>query len=430
VLGDSIGAGRAHLVAVLAVVGALAVLAGVPACVLRLVAAARRHRHRVTPAAGVFGVVWVLCAATGLPVAGAAAAGLTVTEVGVLRADVADARAFSHQIAADPYAAPAAADPASLVAGLAGKDVLLVFVESYGRVAVQDTSYSRGIDRVLARSNQQLAGDGYAIRSSFLTSPTFGAGSWLAHATLQSGLWVNSQRRYRQLLGTHRMTLTSLFGAAGWRTVFDVPADTKDWPEGKRFYGFDQYADSRTVGYRGPRFGYAPVPDQYTLDHLARTWLTPVPGRRPVMAEVDLVSSHHPWAPLPRLVPWDQVGDGSVYDTQPQTPTSTEVFADPERVKQMYGRSIQHTWQVLTGFLARSRDPNLVVVVLGDHQPHGYVSGAHPGHDVPVSVITRDAAVVHRIAGWGWQPRLQPGPDAAVWRMDTFRDRFLAVFGR
>ena len=33
---------------------------------------------------------------------------------------------------------------------------------------------------------------------------------------------------------------------AGWRTVFDVPANTQDWPEGAAFYRFDQLYDSRT----------------------------------------------------------------------------------------------------------------------------------------------------------------------------------------
>ena len=240
-------------------------------------------------------------------------------------------------------------------------------------------------------------------------------------------MWVDSQRRYRQLLGAHRATLTSLFGAAGWHTVFDVPADTEDWPQGKAFYDFEQYADSRNVGYAGPKFGYAPVPDQYTLAWLQRSLLSPRDRTR-VFAEVDLVSSHHPWTPLPRMVRWDQVGDGSVYRTMPQTPTAQEVFRDPATVRTMYGRSIEYTWQALTSFLLSHPDPDLVVIVVGDHQPHSYVSGPDPGHDVPISLITRDPAVMAQIASWNWQSGLQPQPDAPVWRMDLFRDRFLAAF--
>jgi hypothetical protein len=266
------------------------------------------------------------------------------------------------------------------------------------------------------------------LRSAFLTSPTFGAGSWLAHSTLQSGLWVKGQQRYDQLLSTRRLTLSGAFHRAGWRTVLDVPADGGAWPEGQRFYRIDAMRDSRDVGYRGPQFGYAPVPDQYTLDWFARHELTPGPRRR-VMAEIDLVSSHHPWAPLPHLVPWDRLGDGSIFDGMPQRgQTAAEVLGNTERVQSAYGRSVEYTLRTVVQLLQRSADRNLVVVMLGDHQPHHYVSGPAPGYDVPVSVIARDPAVVRRIAGWGWQPGLRPAPDAPVWRMDAFRNRFLRAF--
>jgi phosphatidylglycerophosphate synthase len=432
VLGDSIGVGWARAVAVLAALVTVAVLVGVPLAMVRLVRVAAGRRRFSLTAATAFGTAWVLAFATGVqavqgaPVASTSAATLTVDEVQLVRADLADAREFSREIDTDRYAG---VDPTQALAGLRGKDVLLVFVESYGRVAVQDTSYAPGIAEVLDRGTADLAAAGYHSQSAFLTSPTFGAGSWLAHASLQSGLWVDSQRRYRQLLGADRMTLTSLFGEAGWRTVFDVPANTEDWPEGEEFYGFDRYYDSRNVDYDGPEFGYAPIPDQYTLLDFWRRELDPA-ARPPVMAEIDLISSHHPWTPLPHLVPWEAVGDGSVFDGMPeQGESSDEVFRDPEAVKRVYGESIEYSWQALTSFLTTYDDPNLVLVVLGDHQPHGYVSGEHVGHDVPVTVIAHDRSVMDRIAGWGWQDGLRPAPDAPVWRMDTFRDRFLAAFG-
>jgi hypothetical protein len=43
-------------------------------------------------------------------------------------------------------------------------------------------------------------------------------------------------------------------------------------------------------------------------------------------------------------------------------------------------------------------------------------------------VIAQDRAVMDRVSGWGWDDGLRPGPDATVWRMDAFRDRFLAAF--
>jgi hypothetical protein len=48
---------------------------------------------------------------------------------------------------------------------------------------------------------------------------------------------------------------------------------------------------------------------------------------------------------------------------------------------------------------------------------------------VPISVIARDPKVMDRIAGWRWQDGLRPSPQAPVWPMDAFRDRFLGAFG-
>ena len=380
----------------------------------------------------VLGVVWAVCAlagiqvASGSEVASTSAADLAYGQVHQLRADLADREVFARQIEHDDLAAA----PGALgLEGLRGKDVLVVFVESYGRSAVEGSSYAPGVDAVLDDGSRRLSAAGFQVRSAFLTSPTFGAASWLAHSTLQSGLWVDSQQRYNQLFTHDRLTLTRAFGDAGWRTVFNDPAITHDWPEGRRFYGFDQSYDSRNVGYRGPKFGYAPMPDQYTLEALTRNELTPDPDRPRVMGEIDLVSSHHPWTPLPHLVPWDSLGDGSVFDGMPdQGESEATVYRDPDKVRALYGQSIEYTMGALTSWLERNPDPNLVLVVLGDHQPHHYVSGGSPGHDVPVSVIARDPAVTARIADWGWQDGLRPAHGAPVWRMDRFRDRFLTAF--
>ncbi|WP_395655957.1 CDP-alcohol phosphatidyltransferase family protein [Nocardioides sp.] len=411
VLGDSIGVTAARATAVAAVVVVLAVLVVVPLATVRVTGTAGRHRRGAALLAGVLALAGLV------QVGSTNAAVLAVDEVTQVRADLADRREFARQIAADPWAG---VPRDRLLQRLHGTDVLIVFVESYGRVAVQDSSFSPGVDRVLDDGSRRLHRAGYAVRSGFLTSPTFGAASWLAHSTTQSGLWVDSQRRYDQLLGADRLTLTSAFSQAGWRTVFDVPADTRDWPEGEDFYGFDRIYDSRDVGYAGPQFGYALVPDQYTLSAFQRLELDPA-DRAPVMAEIDLVSSHHPWAPSPDPVPWDQVGDGSVFATTGTQPDSSDV-------RTLYGQSVEYTMGTLVSWLETQPDRDLVLLVLGDHQPHSYVTGADPGHDVPVSVIATDPTVVQRFAGRQWEPGLRPSPDAPVWPMSAIRDRFLSAF--
>ena len=315
-----------------------------------------------------------------------------------------------------------------MLAGLRGKDVLVVFVESYGRVALTDPVLADGVGGVLDAGTTRLGAAGFTSTSAWLTSPTFGALSWLAHATLQTGLWVDSQDRYDLLVRSPRLSLTRLFAAAGWRTVASVPANTEDWPEGA-FFGFDHVYDSRNVGYRGPRFGYPTMPDQFTLEAFWRLELAE-PDRRPVMAEIDLISSHAPWSRTPHMVDRALVGDGSVFVGMPdQLPSEPQIWTSPERIRRAYGDAVEYSLQCVVDFVADHGHDDLVVVVVGDHQPATVVSGTAAGHDVPVTVIARDPEVLDRIDSWGWEQGLRPGGDAPVVRMDEFRDAFLAAYG-
>jgi phosphatidylglycerophosphate synthase len=430
VLRDSIGAAATDVLLVLAVLALALLVTAVTASVVRVSTVTARHRRRSAAGVAVLGLAWALSAALslqllpGAPIASANTAGLAAAQVRNAQAAVRDQQRFQASTS-DPYADIPAAQ---LLTGLRGKDVLVVFVESYGQVAVQGTTFSSDVDAVLRSGTAALTEAGYSARSAFLDSPTFGGISWLAHSTLQSGLWIANQQRYDHILGTDRLTLAGAFGRAGWRTVADIPSDNLDWPQGRSFYHYDQIYDSRNVGYRGPTFSYSRMPDQYTLAAFQRLELTP--GHRPVMAEIDLSSSHTPWTPLPSMVPWEQVGDGSIFEPMPAQGLPPKVaWQDREAVRQLYGQSVQYSMQALVSWVTGLHDDNLVVVLLGDHQPSTTVSGAGANHEVPISLVASDPAVLDRISAWRWQEGLLPGPDAPVWRMDAFRNRFLDAFG-
>ena len=249
-----------------------------------------------------------------------------------------------------------------------GKDVIIVFVESYGQVAVRGTSFSPGIDAVLRQRTASLARAGWSTQSAWLTSPGFGGISQLAHSTLQSGLWVDSTQRYGELVASQRFTLSDAFDKAGWHTVSDDPADDPNWRPGTSFYHYDQIYNKDNVGYRGPTFNFPSTPDQYTLSKFQQLELAP--GHKPVMAQIDLESSHIPWAPLASMVPWNKVGNGSIFDPQPaRSETAPTVWRNANTVRQCFGRSIQYSMNVLTSWVTELNDPNLVLILLGDHQP-------------------------------------------------------------
>ena len=428
----SIGAPTANLVIVGTVVLTVAAFVLMTLAVRRLTRVAAGHPRGSLQAVTALGVVWVLCWGFGAhlvshtPVASTSAASLVVDQVGALRAGIEDQGVFAREISHDRFRDTPGGQ---LLTGLRGKDVILAFVESYGEVAVQGSSISPGIDAVLDKGTNRLREAGFSSRSAFLTSPTFGGISWLAHSTLHSGLWVDTPRRYDQLVKTDRFTLSKAFKRAGRRTVDVVPSNDRAWPEGSSFYRFDKVYDRRNVGYEGSPFAYASMPDQYVLSALQRLELAKA-HRRPVFAEVDLVSSHTPWTSVPRLIDWRLVGNGSVFNSISVDETAKDaLWSDLARVRAAYGRSIEYVLNTLVSFVQRYGHRRLVLLVVGDHQPWTIVSGQGASYDVPISVIAHDPAVLRRIAGWGWNDGLRPDPQAPVWPMSAFRDRFLSAFG-
>ena len=431
VVRDAIGATLTNVVLVAVWIGVALVVVIITAATIHLTAVAARHRRGAVRGLAAVTAFWGLSAALslqfspGFPVASTSATALTVSQVQAYQAGLSDPRVFTASTrSADPEATIPASD---LLTGLRGKDVLFVFVESYGQVAVQGSSFSPGIDTVLRQQNAMLTQAGWSTQSAWLTSPTYGGISWLAHSTLQSGLWVDSQQRYNELIASQRFTLSDAFDKAGWHTVADDPTDSPNWKPGTTFYHYDKIYDRFNVGYKGPTFSYSPMPDQYTFAAFQRNVLTP--GHKPVMAEIDTTSSHIPWAPLPTMLPWSKVGNGSVYDAQhAQSESATTVWRNANTVKQFYGQSIQYSLTALTSWVTELNDPNLVLIFMGDHQPHTIVSGYGATHEVPVSIVTRAPSVLKQMSSWHWQNGLLPNLGAPVEPMDAFRDQFLNTF--
>ena len=425
-----VGGTETKLIEVGAVLGTVVLAVLLTLAMLRLTRVAADNRRWALRTVTGLGAVWALCWVFGAqlishtPIASTLSAGLVVNEVNALRADIHDRGVFAAEIKHDPIAST----PTNrLLTALRGKDVLLVFVEAYGQQAVQGRSFSPEVDAALAEGNKRLASAGFSARSAFLNSATYGGISWLAHSSLQAGLWVDNQDRYNQLISAKRFTLADAFKRAGWRTVDDDPSNDRPWPQGKAFYHCDQIYNRYQVGYHGPTFTYASMPDQYIFAALQRLELSKT-NRKPLFAEVDTVSSHMPWNRIPEQIPWNEVGNGSIYNRIPMDHETGAFWSNPPRVQAAYGRSIVYSLNTLTSFVQHYGDKNLVMIVLGDHQPLPIVSGQNSNHNVPISIIAHDPSVLKQIGSWGWSPGLKPKPNAPVWPMSAFRNRFLTAF--
>jgi hypothetical protein len=319
-------------------------------------------------------------------------------------------------------AALAQPEPQGDLAALAGRDVFLVFVESYGAAVLDEPAYRAAVAPALEDFAAAARKAGYGIRSSRLVSPVFGGGSWLAHGTLASGLKLDPFLD-RLLIETPRHTLGRDFAAAGHHPVAVMPGIKKPWPEA-RFWGFERTYFAPDLAYSGPEFGWFDIPDQFTLARFAERELGP--GHAPLFAEIVLVSSHTPFAPVPPYVAdWRDAGP---YKSVSQAEWR-RIYREPDwaHLDRPYVASIVYDLQTLSGWLAQVPGDGLVII-LGDHQPPGIVSGATSPWTVPVHVLSRDPALLAPFARQGYTEGALPPHAGEVKGMESFLGEFLADF--
>ncbi|MFF3910113.1 sulfatase-like hydrolase/transferase [Streptomyces sp. NPDC001848] len=435
-LQDTLGGAGAlgALVAALAIVALVLTVSALS--VVRLSNVMARHRLTTTRTVLVLSMVWMTCTVLGLQYGGVPlAAERTVTMLQVrsdlIRQTIRDERDFAKTERADAFGATPGSQ---LVPDLRGKDMIFTFIESYGRSAIEDPVEGPGVDATLDAQTKALAQAGFHAKSGWLTSATYGGSSWLGHSTTMSGLWINNQNRYRTVTqggaGDH-LTLTKAFKKTGdFDTVGIMPGVQKGWPEAK-WYGLDQVYNAFQLGYKGPKFSWSTMPDQYTLEQFQKLVHSKQPADgKSRMSFLILTSSHTPWAPIPKMVPWDKLGDGSIFDSIEKAghePSYT--YTSDLHSKQEYGKSVQYTVTALTEWLQRYGKDDTVLVFLGDHQANAHVSGNNASHDVPVSIVAKDPKVLEKVASWGWTDGLRPAHDAPVWKMSAFRDKFLTAYG-
>ncbi len=308
-------------------------------------------------------------------------------------------------------------------------DVLLMFAESYGAVSFDLPPVAAALAAPRARLAQVLADSGRGVVSARVRSPTFGGGSWLAHASLLSGLPMAEPGHHELLLASQRPTLVSHFARYGYRTVGWLPGIKRAWPEGA-FYGYKRLADDAGIGYTGPDFGYWRIPDQAAMALLHDQELVrlDVPGpRQPRFVVFPTISTHAPFQPLaPFVEDWARLGGPAAYTADQAAAAQAAPLALQQPLAHyIQGLCYQFDW--LTSYLQHRAPRPLVVVLVGDHQPPALVAGPGASWDVPVHVISDDPGLLQRLQALGFSEGLQP-PASALGPMHELTHLLLQAF--
>jgi hypothetical protein len=303
-----------------------------------------------------------------------------------------------------------APDLTSDLGQLKGADVLIMFLESYGSVTYDRPDVASALVESRAELQDAIAATRRTVVSGFAQSPTFAGGSWLAHLSLMSGIQVRDPGQYAALMTQQRDTLASLLEARGYRTVALMPGIRLDWPEGE-FYHFDAFLDARRLDYRGPEFGWWRIPDQYALAKFDELEFDKQP-RSPLFLLFTSINTHLPFLPTPPYQPdWQRLLSTTpfeareVADSLAQQPGWYDMGHD-------YAQSMAYAFKSIAGYLRKHTGNDLVLIVLGDHQPAANVSGEDASWDVPVHVIADRAELLTPLLHHGFHQGLKPSRPA------------------
>jgi len=308
---------------------------------------------------------------------------------------------------------------------LRGHNVYLFVVESYGETVFRRPGYVAATRAVYDGFEAELGARGFSMATGVLSSSTYGGRSWLANATLSTGVRTSDQLEYALVLAKQPKAIAKFFEAAGYRTVLVQPGTTRPWPKGA-FYGFDQRYYAWNFDYRGPTFAWATMPDQYVVDFVHRHEVEVAKG--PLFVEYVLISSHVPWSIQPRLVgDWSRLKDGALFN-QLKPVTFPIEWPKFENAGGAYLHSIEYDLQVLKRYLADNVHDDSLIIILGDHQPVLDVTGHAASRGVPVHVLSRDSALIEPFQARGYQPGMRPGPEPPSAGLETLLPDLLADF--
>jgi hypothetical protein len=320
-----------------------------------------------------------------------------------------------------------AAPQGAALGALAGRDLYLMPLESYGAVAYDNPEAARRLAPARAQLAADIAEGGRQVVSAFVRSSTFAGGSDLAHLSLLSGLDLSDPLRHDLLLTTERPTLMTLFREQGYQTIGLYPALSWDWPE-RAFYGFDVFLEGRSLDYRGPPLGYWNIPDQFSLARFEQMH----PRRDdapPRFLFFPTITCHLPFSQVPPYQPdWQRVLTPQPFD---EVELGRALAEEPDWLNMFpdYLRMMEYSYRWLGGFLRQPEPRETVFVLVGDHQPAANVSGEGASWDVPVHIVARDADLLARFISIGFYPGLDP-PRSPLGGLHDLTAMLLEAFSR
>jgi hypothetical protein len=315
----------------------------------------------------------------------------------------------------------------------------LLMIEAYGEILA--TWDMRDAYRaLLSRVEQRLQAAGYHARSVYSAAPVHSGTSWFSISTVHTGTLVDRPAQYDalQLVGARVPSITRFFEAQGYRT-YTLQPGSADHAGLRRLdlFNHDVVVDAPALDYHGWAYGWGHIPDEYSWAKFRERWFAR--AREPYYVYFMSVSTHWSWGEgvPPYLRDWRRYDreEPQLPEADPSWPPIPEAERIGSELRRGYFRSVEYEWRVLLDVLETDHSPNIVVAIVGDHQPR--LESDAPGEvtmNTPVHMISRDPAFVESLAALGFQPGLYPEPSVRPthWHEGLFSlwiSKLIAAYG-
>ena len=310
--------------------------------------------------------------------------------------------------------------------------IYLFAVESYGSVLDRSPALRGPYRRVLRRTEAALRADGWHMASARLDAPVRGGRSWLAIASLLTGVRVDRQLLFNRFQNDPSGTphLVQFLDRQGYHTVALQPFTfARPGLPVRNLYDFDVTLYRDDLLYEGPPYGLADAPDQYSLHFAHDAELAPADD--PFFLFFETVSSHALWnyGLPPVLADWRQFNEvqGATWKRKARLDTlgdaPTEFLPDSITAPRIYDqptprRYLQHVTydlRVLRDYITNQAPDGSLVLLLGDHQPPLLNTTTST---VPLHVLSTDSTLVDRVRRYGLTDGLLPTDASTTLRQE------------
>jgi len=311
--------------------------------------------------------------------------------------------------------------------GIENKNIHLCIVESYGTTVFTNPHHFARLECFYAQQTSLLQQKGFAVFSHAYDSTTFGGTSWLADATILSGIEIRSQSHYDRVVKGGTENVLQLFSEAGYHTVLSAPGSKFMTEEYTGFYDYDTYVLHEDFEYTGPFFTFGELPDQYQL-HYIHSQIIDHNSSQPHFVQYILCSSHVPWNYIPPYISsWSGFNGGRVYYDRSKNTWYDNSWALGSELFEGYAHSIRYSLESVFGYARAHMDKNDILIIIGDHQPKFPVSEREAGFGVPVHIIAKDRRALLPFIRFGYREGVRPSKLAQLPGLERFLDHFLAV---